>query len=48
MVGLWLEGEPAAAAVVNDWRDFAMNLAHFLKALQSIDATNGLVAGVHS
>ncbi len=44
----WLEGEPAAFAQVNDWRDFAMSLARFLVAFQSIDATDGPVAGAHS
>ncbi|MBS0350517.1 MAG: aminoglycoside phosphotransferase family protein [Proteobacteria bacterium] len=44
----WLEGEPAAFAQVNNWRDFAVSLARFLAALQSIDATNGPAAGIHS
>jgi aminoglycoside phosphotransferase (APT) family kinase protein len=44
----WLEGEPAAYTRVNNWRDFAESLARFLKALQSIDATDGPVAGMHS
>ncbi len=44
----WLEGEPAAFAQVNDWRDFAMSLARFLVAFQSIDATDGPAAGAHS
>lgn len=44
----WLEGEPAASAQVNDWRDFAMSLAKFLVALQAIDTTDGPAAGEHS
>ena len=37
----WLEGQPAASTQVNDWREFAVGLAQFLVALQSIDATPG-------
>lgn len=44
----WLEGESAASARVDHWRDFAVSLARFLVALQSIDATDGPVAGAHS
>jgi aminoglycoside phosphotransferase (APT) family kinase protein len=44
----WLEGEPAASARVNNWRDFAVDLARFLKMLQSTDATGGPPPGIHS
>ncbi len=44
----WLEGEPAASARMNNWRDFAVSLGRFLQALQSIDSTDGPAAGMHS
>jgi aminoglycoside phosphotransferase (APT) family kinase protein len=44
----WLEGESAASASVSHWRDFAVSLAGFLLALQSIDATGGPAAGAHN
>lgn len=44
----WLEGESAAFAHITDLRDFAINLAQFLIALQCIDTTDGPLAGPHS
>lgn len=44
----WLEGEPAASARVADLSEFAVSLAHFLRALQRIDSIDGPVAGAHS
>ncbi len=44
----WLDGEPAATAGIADANQFAVALAHFLTALQRIDATDGPVAGEHN
>jgi aminoglycoside phosphotransferase (APT) family kinase protein len=44
----WLEGEIASVAHIDDLRQFATALAHFLSALQAIDATDGPPAGPHS
>jgi aminoglycoside phosphotransferase (APT) family kinase protein len=44
----WLEGETAATAQIANLRDFASDLAQFLSALQSIDATDGPMAGQHN
>lgn len=44
----WIEGEAAASAPITHLSDFATSLGQFLTALQSIDATNGPVAGAHS
>ena len=44
----WLDGETAAAGHVADMPRFAVALADFLVALQSVDASNGPAAGSHS
>lgn len=44
----WIEGNSAAFAPIADIKDFAVKLAQFLIALQSIDPTNGPFAGFHS
>lgn len=44
----WLEGESAASAPIADLSDFAVSLAQFLRALQSIDANGGPAPGLHS
>ena len=44
----WLDGEPAHADRVHDLGRFAVDLAHFLVALRSIDARNGPPAGTHN
>ncbi|MBS0649403.1 MAG: aminoglycoside phosphotransferase family protein [Verrucomicrobia bacterium] len=44
----WLEGESAASAPITDLSEFAVSLAHFLNALQSIDASGGPAPGLHS
>ncbi len=44
----WLEGESAASAPIHNINDFATSLGQFLTALQSIDVSNGPVAGPHS
>jgi aminoglycoside phosphotransferase (APT) family kinase protein len=44
----WLEGETAASGHIADLTQFAVDLAKFLKALQSIDSTNGPLPGLHS
>jgi aminoglycoside phosphotransferase (APT) family kinase protein len=47
-INLWLPGNTAATAEIDDLSQFAVQLAEFLKALQSIDATNGPLAGPQS
>jgi aminoglycoside phosphotransferase (APT) family kinase protein len=47
-VNRWLEGEAAQSAGVADLRQFAVDLAAFLRALQRIDASEGPPAGKHS
>lgn len=37
----WIEGEPTSSGHINDLPAFAKDLAHFLNALQRIDATGG-------
>lgn len=44
----WIPGEIASAAAIADLSAFATDLAAFLAALQSIDATGGPAAGAHS
>jgi aminoglycoside phosphotransferase (APT) family kinase protein len=44
----WLDGEPAHVARIHDLNRFAVDLAHFLVALRSIDARDGPVAGAHN
>jgi aminoglycoside phosphotransferase (APT) family kinase protein len=47
-VNRWLVGDAAAAAPIDDRRQFAADLAAFLSALQRIDASEGPLAGSHS
>lgn len=47
-INLWLPGNPAAIPEIDDLSQFAVQLAEFLKTLQSIDATNGPLAGPQS
>lgn len=44
----WLEGETARPGGINDLSSFAVKLADFLHALQTIDSTGGPLAGAHS
>jgi aminoglycoside phosphotransferase (APT) family kinase protein len=44
----WLEGRTASSATVPDRSAFAREIAEFILALQSIDATGGPLAGAHS
>lgn len=45
---LWLDGKTARAGKIDDLSVFAINLAQFLIALQSIDSSDGPLAGPHS
>ncbi len=44
----WLEGETASKERIKDMKQFANDLAQFLKELQSIDCSNGPLAGAHN
>lgn len=44
----WLDGKPAHVARIRDLNRFAVDLAHFLVALRSIDASHGPAAGAHN
>jgi aminoglycoside phosphotransferase (APT) family kinase protein len=44
----WLPGENASVAPIHNLCDFAVDLANFLRTLQSIDSTGGPPAGLHS
>ncbi|MDO8802410.1 aminoglycoside phosphotransferase family protein [Phenylobacterium sp.] len=44
----WIEGETAALDRIGDLRQFARDLAGFLKVLQSTDVTDGPAAGQHN
>ncbi len=44
----WLDGETAASGHIADLCEFAIDLAKFLKAFQSIDSTDGPLPGLHS
>lgn len=44
----WLDGETAASGRIADLCEFAVDLAQFLKAFQSIDSTGGPLPGLHS
>lgn len=44
----WLHGEPARADRISDLVRFALDLAGFLKALQSVDAADGPQPGKHN
>ncbi len=44
----WISGETAAAGHIENINGFAKDVAHFLTALQSVDATGGPKPGLHS
>jgi aminoglycoside phosphotransferase (APT) family kinase protein len=44
----WLKGENAINQVVTDWKQLAVDLAHFIVALQSVDPTGGPLPGAHN
>lgn len=44
----WIEGDSAASSRITNQSEFAANLAQFLVALQSIDASGGPHPGLHS
>ncbi|HEU4909687.1 MAG TPA: aminoglycoside phosphotransferase family protein, partial [Propionibacteriaceae bacterium] len=44
----WVDGVPASTADIDNMRDFAETLAHFLVCLQRIDATEGPPPGAHN
>lgn len=44
----WIKGETAASGHIDDLGLFAKSLAQFLRAFQSIDATDGPPPGLHS
>lgn len=44
----WLDGEPASAGRIEDPVRFALDLAGFLAALQSVDAVDGPQPGLHN
>lgn len=44
----WIEGKTANADCIADMSQFALDLAHFLSALQRIDARNGPLPGDHN
>lgn len=44
----WIEGETASAERIRDMAEFATDLAHFLAALQRIDASGGPLPGAHN
>ncbi|MEO6086587.1 MAG: aminoglycoside phosphotransferase family protein [Umezawaea sp.] len=44
----WLHGEPASADRISDPARFALDLAGFLEALQSVDAADGPQPGKHN
>lgn len=44
----WIDGETARPERINDLSLFAVKLADFLRALQTIDSTGGPLAGAHS
>ena len=47
-VSPWLEGENATLDRIADPSQAAIDLAHFITALQEIDATDGPLAGLHN
>lgn len=44
----WIDGETASLKTVADLDEFARSIAEFILALQSVDATDGPLAGAHS
>ncbi|WP_439022243.1 aminoglycoside phosphotransferase family protein [Bacillus thuringiensis] len=47
-INKWIEGETVTKEKVRDLNEFAADLGSFLLALQSIDASNGPIAGAHN
>ncbi|MBJ8105672.1 MULTISPECIES: aminoglycoside phosphotransferase family protein [Bacillus cereus group] len=47
-INKWVEGETVTKENVHDLNEFATDLGSFLVALQSIDASNGPIAGAHN
>ncbi|WP_433774236.1 aminoglycoside phosphotransferase family protein [Bacillus wiedmannii] len=47
-INKWVEGETVTKENVHDLNEFAAELGSFLVALQSIDASNGPIAGAHN
>ena len=47
-INKWIEGETVTKQNVRDLNEFATDLASFLVELQSIDASNGPIAGAHN
>ena len=47
-INKWIEGETVTKENVRDLNEFAADLGSFLIELQSIDASNGPVAGAHN
>ena len=47
-VNRWLDGENASPDSIGDLREFAVDLARFLVALNRVDATGGPIGGEHS
>ncbi|EJV71584.1 MULTISPECIES: aminoglycoside phosphotransferase family protein [Bacillus cereus group] len=47
-INKWIEGETVTKENVHDLNEFATDLGSFLVALQSIDASNGPIAGAHN
>ncbi|MBE7104008.1 aminoglycoside phosphotransferase family protein [Bacillus cereus] len=47
-INKWIEGETVTKQNVRDLNEFAMDLGSFLTELQSIDASNGPIAGAHN
>ncbi len=44
----WIEGQTASMENISNLNQFAIDLAHFLHALQHIDTTGGPIAGAHN
>lgn len=47
-INKWIDGEVLSYSNINNLEDIAIGLAKFLKELQSIDASNGPMAGTHN
>ncbi|MCU4757135.1 aminoglycoside phosphotransferase family protein [Bacillus cereus] len=47
-INMWIEGETVTKQNVRDLSEFAADLGLFLVELQSIDASNGPIAGAHN
>ncbi|CAM3676817.1 aminoglycoside phosphotransferase family protein [Cohnella lubricantis] len=47
-VNKWIDGDTARHDNISDLNEFAVDLARFLKELQSIDASNGPLGGDHN